>query len=92
MVEISLRLETVNGSRLLYDRNQSANGNCSWLKSAIRQKSVCEWELFLVRGGYMMEISLRMETVLGSRLLYDGNQSANEYCSLFKAAIWQKSV
>ena len=25
----------------------------------------------------MMEISLRMETVLGSRLLYDGNQSAN---------------
>ena len=87
MVEISLRLETVHGSMLQYDRNQSANGNCSWLKTAIRLKSVCEWKLFLVRDGYMMEISLRMETVLGSRLLYDGNQYANGNCSWFEAAI-----
>ena len=40
MTKISLRMETVLGSRLLYDRNQCANGNCSWFKGAIRQKSV----------------------------------------------------
>ena len=58
MMEISLRMETVLGSRLLYDGNQSENGNCSWFKAAILWKSVCEWKLFLVQGCYMMQISL----------------------------------